>query len=37
MANLPLLLERQEWHTRFLNGSDYPLPGVIPILSLSGS
>ncbi len=28
------LLERTEWHERLLNGSDYPLPGVLPIVSL---
>lgn len=28
------LLERVEWHPRLLNGSDYPLPGVLPIVSL---
>ena len=34
--HLPLLLERQEWHARLLNGSDYPLPGILPLFSLSG-
>jgi mannonate dehydratase len=29
----PLLLERQEWHSRLLFGSDYPLPGVMPLIS----
>lgn len=28
------LLAHPEWHTRFLNGSDYPLPGVMPIFSV---
>jgi len=28
------LLARREWHSRLLNGSDYPLPGVLPIVSL---
>ena len=28
------LLERPEWHSRLLNGSDYPLPGVVPMISL---
>lgn len=28
---LPILLERQDWHHKLLNGSDYPLP-AIPIL-----
>jgi mannonate dehydratase len=32
--HLPTLLERQEWHPRILNGSDYPLPGVMPLFSL---
>lgn len=29
------LLERQEWHSRLVNGSDYPLPGVMPLVSLT--
>jgi len=28
------ILERTEWHDRLVNGSDYPLPGVVPIISL---
>jgi uncharacterized protein len=28
------LLARKEWHPRLLNGSDYPLPGVLPLVSL---
>jgi mannonate dehydratase len=28
------ILERSEWHARLLNGSDYPLPGVMPIFSV---
>lgn len=31
---LPGLLQRSSWHTRLLNGSDYPLPGVTSITSL---
>ncbi|MBF0417394.1 MAG: amidohydrolase family protein [Magnetococcales bacterium] len=27
------LLERTEWHPRLLNGSDYPLPGILPLIS----
>ena len=27
-------LERADWHARLLNGSDYPLPGVMPIFSV---
>lgn len=28
------ILERSEWHGRLLNGSDYPLPGVMPLFSV---
>jgi predicted TIM-barrel fold metal-dependent hydrolase len=28
------LLARRDWHARLLNGSDYPLPGVLPLVSL---
>ena len=28
------VLERSEWHPRLLNGSDYPLPGVMPVYSV---
>lgn len=28
------VITRSEWHSRLLNGSDYPLPGVMPIFSL---
>ena len=28
------LLERDDWHPRLLNGSDYPLPGVMPLFSV---
>jgi hypothetical protein len=27
-----LLIERSEWHPRLLNGSDYPLPGIVPLI-----
>jgi len=30
------VLRRQDWHARLLNGSDYPLPGVMPMFSASG-
>lgn len=33
-AVLATLLQRTEWHARLLNGSDYPLPGVMPLFSL---
>lgn len=28
------VVQREEWHPRLLNGSDYPLPGVMPIFSV---
>ena len=31
---LARLLERDDWHTRLLNGSDYPLPGIMPLYSM---
>jgi len=35
-AGMPLrtVIEREEWHPRLINGTDYPLPGVMPIFSL---
>ncbi|MBF0463294.1 MAG: amidohydrolase [Magnetococcales bacterium] len=27
------LIEREEWHSRLLNGTDYPLPGIIPLIA----
>ncbi len=27
------ILERDDWHARLLNGSDYPLPGVMPLFA----
>jgi len=33
-APLRTVLERSEWHPRLLNGSDYPLPAVMPLISL---
>jgi mannonate dehydratase len=32
----PALLIRREWHPRLLWGSDYPLPGVLPLISVAG-
>ena len=32
--HLAAVIERSEWHPRLLNGSDYPLPGVMPIFSV---
>jgi mannonate dehydratase len=34
MEVLTTLLARRDWHARLLNGSDYPLPGVVPLISL---
>jgi len=31
---LAKVIERTEWHARLLNGSDYPLPGVMPLFSV---
>jgi mannonate dehydratase len=31
---LARVVEEQGWHARLLNGSDYPLPGVMPIFSV---
>ena len=28
------VIEEQGWHARLLNGSDYPLPGVMPLFSV---
>ena len=30
---LKAVLQRGDWHARLLNGSDYPLPGVMPLFS----
>lgn len=30
---LPTLLQKRHWHPRLLNGSDYPLPGIMPLFS----
>lgn len=34
MHVIAALLEQRDWHARLLNGSDYPLPGVVPLVSL---
>ncbi|HEB58776.1 MAG TPA: amidohydrolase [Gammaproteobacteria bacterium] len=31
---LKTILAREDWHPRLLNGSDYPLPGVMPLFSM---
>jgi predicted TIM-barrel fold metal-dependent hydrolase len=32
--SLEILLTRSDWHSRLINGSDYPLPGVMPLFSV---
>jgi predicted TIM-barrel fold metal-dependent hydrolase len=32
---LTRLIERDHWHARLVNGSDYPLPGIMPLYSMS--
>lgn len=27
------ILQRTDWHSRLLNGSDYPLPGIFPLIN----
>ena len=34
VAFLRELLGRSDWHARLLNGSDYPLPGIVPLVSM---
>jgi mannonate dehydratase len=35
LQHLPQLLERsRKWEGRLLNGSDYPLPGIMPLFSI---
>jgi mannonate dehydratase len=35
-AVVPEIIEAKAWHGRLLNGSDYPLPGIMPIFSVRG-
>ncbi len=32
---LEVIINRDDWHANLLNGSDYPLPGIVPLISLS--
>jgi uncharacterized protein len=32
--SLVRVIERAQWHPRLLNGSDYPLPGLMPVFSV---
>lgn len=34
-ATLRRIFHESNWHPRLLNGSDYPLPGIVPLFSLS--
>jgi mannonate dehydratase len=34
-AVIRTLLRRDDWHDRLLYGSDYPLPGILPLISPS--
>jgi mannonate dehydratase len=31
---LKRVIEDESWHARLLNGTDYPLPGVMPLFSV---
>lgn len=31
---IPNILEHTDWHNRLINGSDYPLPAIMPLVSL---
>jgi len=31
---LPTVMDRRDWHPRLLNGSDYPMSGIVPIVSI---
>jgi predicted TIM-barrel fold metal-dependent hydrolase len=33
LAVVRTIIERDDWHPRLLNGSDYPLPGVMPLFA----
>jgi uncharacterized protein len=32
---LPELIQRTHWHARLIHGSDYPLPGIMPLTNLN--
>jgi uncharacterized protein len=36
MEVIATLLARRDWQSRLLNGSDYPLPGILPLVTLPG-
>ena len=33
---VPEIIEAAAWHGRLLNGTDYPLPGIMPLFSVKG-
>ncbi len=35
LDTIKTIYEREDWHERLINGSDYPLPGVMPLFSVS--
>lgn len=35
-ATLRRIFTERDWHPRLVNGSDYPLPGIVPLFSLRG-
>jgi len=35
-ATIPEIITQSAWHGRLLNGSDYPLPAIMPIFSVQG-
>lgn len=35
-AVIKKIIEHDHWHPRLLNGTDYPLPGVVPLFSVDG-
>ncbi len=35
-AAVPRLIEAVGWHARLLNGSDYPLPAILPLFAVQG-
>lgn len=34
-AAIKPILQRTDWHSRLLNGSDYPLPGIFPLINIT--
>ncbi len=34
--SLAEVIEQTDWHDRLVHGSDYPLPGILPVVSIDG-